>query len=48
MTIKQALTILKRHNKWRVGSKIPMEEPWKLTNAINVVTEYLTEQLKQK
>lgn len=41
MDIKKATFILKQHNKWRQGADIPMEHPKTLTEAINVIVNYL-------
>ena len=41
MTIKEAIDLLERHNSWRTGADIPMEEPRDITEAINlVINEY--------
>ena len=37
MTIKEAIDLLERHNSWRTGADIPMEEPRAITEAINLV-----------
>jgi len=41
MTLKQAYRILKRHNKWRRGSKIEMGSPIELGIAIDIVLAYV-------
>ena len=41
MDIKEAINILKDHNKWRIGSEeIKMAEPRELTEAINIVISF--------
>lgn len=39
MKIKKALKILARHNKWRRGAGIPMENPTQLGIAIETILE---------
>jgi len=39
MVLKEAIDILERYNKWRLGANIPMVESKKITEAINVVVE---------
>ena len=39
MKLKKALKILKRHNKWRRGAGIPMENPTQLGIAIDTILE---------
>jgi hypothetical protein len=42
MTTKQAVSILKKYNKWRRGdSRIKMPEPAKIGEAIDIVIEQL-------
>lgn len=38
MTLKEANIILKRHNQWRGGAEIEMENPTQLGIAIDVIT----------
>lgn len=40
MNIKEAIEILKRHNKWRRGAEIPMENPTIIGIAIDTVINY--------
>jgi hypothetical protein len=37
MTTKQAIEILERHNKWRLGAEIDMEKTSDITQAITVL-----------
>jgi hypothetical protein len=39
MTTKQAIKILRRHNRWRRGAEIPMQDPAKIGEAIEVVCD---------
>lgn len=39
MKLKKALKILARHNKWRRGANIPMENPTELGIAIDIILE---------
>lgn len=41
MTLKQAIRILERHNKWRKGDKIKMIEPQLITEAIDLIISHL-------
>ena len=41
MKIKEAIKILERHNKWRRGAEMPMENPEKLGEAIDVAIRNL-------
>jgi hypothetical protein len=42
MTLKQAIKILKNHNKWRRGCEItPMANPTELGIAIDIIIKYL-------
>lgn len=47
MKLKEAIKILEHHNKWRTDnsfpSKIPMQEPKKITKAIDTVLTHLKE-----
>ena len=40
MEIKQAIELLERHNRWRQGAEIPMEEPHDITDSINAIVDY--------
>ena len=40
MTIKQAISILKKHQKWRMGADIPQIEPSIISEAINKIIEH--------
>jgi hypothetical protein len=39
MTTKQAVKILRFHNRWRRGEEIPMQEPAKIGEAIEVLCD---------
>ena len=39
MTTKQAIKILRLHNRWRRGAEIPMQEPAKIGKAIEVLCD---------
>lgn len=41
MDIQEAVTILERHNRWRRGADIEMENPTRLGIAIDEVVEYV-------
>ena len=41
MKLKKAFKILARHNKWRRGAEIPMENPTQLGIAIDTILEKL-------
>lgn len=41
MTLKQAIKVLERHNKWRLGAEIKATEPKELTEAIEVAINIL-------
>ena len=41
MTTDEAVAILKRHNEWRRGAEIPMEDPRDLGIAIDTVINEL-------
>lgn len=43
MSIKEADEILKRHNLWRRGAEIAMENPTTLGIAIDAITKYVDE-----
>lgn len=45
MNIKEANEILKRHNLWRRGVEIEMENPTNLGEAIDVITKFVDEHL---
>lgn len=47
MTLTQALTILREHNKWRRGADIEMIDPKTLGEAIDVVCN-LIEAMRNK
>lgn len=42
MTLKQALKILKHHQKWRKGADTEMTDPKKLTEAIEIAINLLS------
>jgi hypothetical protein len=48
MTKKEALSLLKRHNLWRRGAEIEMEEPKQLGLAIDKVIELLSKTKKSE
>ena len=37
MTKEEAIDILERHNKWRRGANIPMENPKEIGQAIDLI-----------
>jgi len=37
MTARQAIALVKRHNRWRRGAEIPMEDPKTLGLALDLV-----------
>jgi hypothetical protein len=39
MTTKQAIKILRFHNRWRRGEEIPMQEPAKIGQAIDTLCD---------
>ena len=41
MTIKQTIRLLEAHNKWRKGADIPMIDPKKLSQAIEIAVKEL-------
>lgn len=41
MTLKQAIKILERHNKWRKGANIKMIEPKLISEAIDLIISHL-------
>lgn len=43
MTYKEAIQLLKHHQEWRLGAKIDQLHPKKVTQAIDVVLEYIAE-----
>lgn len=47
MEIKEAIDILEKHNRWRLGADIPMAHPKDITNAINTVIENYRKRYKQ-
>lgn len=46
MNLQEAIKILKRHNKWRRGAVIEMENPTELGIAIDTILEYFEKQEK--
>lgn len=48
MDIKEAVYILKQHNKWRRGADIPMANPTELGKAIDLVIAYTERGLKDE
>ena len=40
MELKEAIKLLKHHNRWRRGADIPMLKPKTLTEVINTITEF--------
>lgn len=44
MEIKEAIEILRKHNKWRCGADIPMVSAKVLTEAINKIIEKYEEE----
>jgi hypothetical protein len=40
MTTKQAIEILERHNRWRLGADIDQQKPSDITQAITVLVRY--------
>jgi len=47
MELQEAINILERHNKWRLGAEIPMMQPKQITEAINVVLKYVKKTMKK-
>ena len=41
MTLKQAIKILKRHNRWRRGADIQMQKPKKIGEAIEFAVQFM-------
>ena len=41
MTLKQAIKIIEKHNKWRKGAKIKMIETQLITEAIDLIISHL-------
>lgn len=42
MNLKEAIKVLKAHNKWRTGSDIEPTEPKKLTEALDIAINLLS------
>lgn len=48
MKLKKAFKILQRHNKWRRGAEIPMENPTELGIAIDkIIQKFKSKKIKQ-
>lgn len=39
MTLKQAVEILKQHNRWRQGEELPMQTPNDISLALQIVLD---------
>ena len=48
MTNDKALEVLIKHQDWRLGAEIDMQDPKEITAAINVAIEVLTNNKKTK
>ena len=46
MNLKQAIAILKRHNKWRRGAEIPMQNQTQLGIAIEIIINHYENTVK--
>ena len=44
MKIEEAISILKKHNKWRRGGKGKMQDPKKLGLAIDYIIDYYNQE----
>lgn len=48
MTLNKAIELLQHYNRWRRGADVPMPEPTKIGDAIDVVLEKLTTKKQPK
>ena len=48
MTLQEAISVLTIHQQWRMGEEIPMLEPKRITEAINIILDnHLHNQLEE-
>ena len=48
MTVKQAISVLKKHNNWRRGGRGSQQDPKIIGEAIDVAIEVMEQFLKDK
>ena len=41
MNLDEAIKILQEHQNWRTGTEIPQQDPFMLSQAINIILDHL-------